>query len=91
MLGFIMTLIVAAIAGYIGDALTKYKMPGGFIEAMIAGLVGSWIGAYIPFFRKLGPVIAGIPIIPTILGAAIFIFVLELFRKGAEEATKQQQ
>jgi len=89
MIGFIITIIVAAVAGYIGDALTKYKMPGGFVGAIIAGLVGSWIGAYIPFFRKLGPVIAGVPIIPTILGAAIFIFALGLFRKGVKEATKQ--
>jgi uncharacterized membrane protein YeaQ/YmgE (transglycosylase-associated protein family) len=84
-LGFVLTLIVAALAGWIGDALVKNRMPGGFWGALIAGLVGSWIGAYIPFFNRLGPVLWGVAIIPTILGAAIFIFVLGLFRGMARQ------
>ncbi|MCR4434228.1 MAG: GlsB/YeaQ/YmgE family stress response membrane protein [Clostridiales bacterium] len=86
MLGFIITIIVAALAGWIGDALVKNDMPGGFWGALLAGLVGSWIGAYIPWFNRLGPTISGVAIIPTILGAAIFIFILGLFRKTAHQA-----
>lgn len=80
MLGFIITLVVAAIAGWIGDALVKNDMPGGFWGALLAGLVGSWIGAYVPLFNTLGPRIDGIVIIPTVIGAAIFVFILGLFK-----------
>jgi len=86
MLGFIITIIVAALAGWLGDLLVRHNMPGGFWGALLAGLVGSWIGAYIPFFNVLGPRIAGINIIPTILGAAVFIFILGLFRGTARQA-----
>lgn len=86
MLGFIFTLIIAAIAGWIGDALVKHDMPGGFWGALVAGLVGSWIGAYIPFFNVLGPRIGGVAIIPTVIGAAIFVFVLGLFRRAVGHA-----
>lgn len=85
MLGFIITLIIAALAGWIGDALVKNDMPGGFWGALLAGLVGSWIGAYIPFFNRLGPVIQGVAIIPTILGAAVFVFILGLFKRTAQQ------
>ena len=85
MLGFLITLIVAALAGWIGDALVRNDMPGGFWGSLLAGLVGSWIGAYIPLFRTLGPIVWGVAIIPTILGAAIFIFILGLFKKTAEQ------
>ena len=87
MLGFLITLVVAALAGWIGDALVRNDMPGGFWGALLAGLVGSWIGAYIPVFNALGPNLWGVAIIPTILGAAIFIFILGLFKKSAQ-ATK---
>ena len=83
MLGFIVTLLVAALAGWIGDALVRNDMPGGFWGALLAGLVGSWIGAYIPFFNTLGPQIWGVSIIPTILGAAVFVFILGLFKRAA--------
>ncbi|MDP4092680.1 MAG: GlsB/YeaQ/YmgE family stress response membrane protein [Bacillota bacterium] len=85
MLGFLLTLVIAAIAGWIGDALVKNDMPGGFWGALLAGLVGSWIGAYIPFFNTLGPRVLGISIIPTILGAAVFIFILGLFKSVARQ------
>lgn len=85
MLGFILTLVIAAIAGWAGDALVKNDMPGGFWGALLAGLVGSWIGAYIPYFNTLGPMFWGIAIIPTIIGSAIFVFVLGLFKKTAKQ------
>ena len=85
MLGFIITLTIAALAGWIGDALMKNDMPGGFWGALLAGLVGSWIGAYIPFFNTLGPVIWGVAIVPTIIGAAIFVFILGLFKTTANQ------
>jgi uncharacterized membrane protein YeaQ/YmgE (transglycosylase-associated protein family) len=85
MLGFIATLVIAVITGWAGDALVKDNMPGGFWGAMLAGLVGAWIGAYAPLFNTLGPKILDIAIVPAVIGAAIFITVLGFFRNTARQ------
>jgi uncharacterized membrane protein YeaQ/YmgE (transglycosylase-associated protein family) len=74
-LGFIILLIVAAVAGACGELLAGTKVPGGWVGSIIAGLVGAWIGGLV---IHVGPVIQGIQIIPAIIGAAIFVFVLRL-------------
>lgn len=78
MLGFLIMLLVAAIVGFIGDALVPGRMPGGWIGAIIAGLVGSAIGGYL--FNALnipsGPVLGGLAIIPSIIGAALVVLLL---------------
>ncbi len=43
-MGFIVSLIVAIIIGWIGSLFVKGSMPGGIIGSMIAGLIGAWIG-----------------------------------------------
>ncbi|MCX7921266.1 MAG: GlsB/YeaQ/YmgE family stress response membrane protein [Clostridia bacterium] len=87
MFGFVITLFVAALAGWIGDALVRNNMPGGFWGALLAGLVGSWIGAYIPVFNTLGPRVLGVALIPTIIGAAVFVFILGLFKSAVKQAS----
>jgi uncharacterized membrane protein YeaQ/YmgE (transglycosylase-associated protein family) len=39
----IVYLMVAAICGYVGQALVRRKMPGGLAGAIIAALVGAWL------------------------------------------------
>jgi len=79
LLGFLILLVVAAIAGACGELIAGAKVPGGWLGSLIAGLVGAWIGGLIVQF---GPVIGGVQIIPAILGAAIFVFLLRLLRGG---------
>lgn len=78
-LGFIILLIVAAIAGACGELIAGAKVPGGWLGSIIAGLVGAWLGGLI---IHLGPVIGGVQIIPAIIGAAIFVFILRLVMSG---------
>ena len=72
-------LLVGAIAGLIGERLVSRGMPGGFLGAIVAGLVGAWLMVDI-----LKVVIApdlslgGIPIISAILGAAIVVLLFSL-------------
>jgi uncharacterized membrane protein YeaQ/YmgE (transglycosylase-associated protein family) len=80
MLSLIISIVIAAIIGAIGDALVKADMPGGIIGSMIVGFVGSWIGHRL--FGTWGPVIGGFAIIPAIIGAAIFVFLLGLIFKS---------
>ncbi|MGF7048338.1 putative membrane protein YeaQ/YmgE (transglycosylase-associated protein family) [Paenibacillus sp. DS2015] len=76
MWGIIISIVMAIIIGFIGDAIVGKNMPGGIIGSMIAGFVGAWIGASL--FGNFGPQIAGFAVVPAILGTAIFIFLLGL-------------
>lgn len=78
MLGFLVMLLVAAIVGFIGDALVPGRMPGGWVGAIIAGLIGSALGGYLFNAMNLpaGPVLGGLAIIPSIIGAAIVVLIL---------------
>jgi uncharacterized membrane protein YeaQ/YmgE (transglycosylase-associated protein family) len=75
LLGFLILLIVAAIVGAIGEMIAGTKIPGGWIGSILAGLVGAWLGGLLLHW---GPVIGGIQIIPAIIGAAIFVFLIRL-------------
>ncbi|KIL39848.1 hypothetical protein SD70_17450 [Gordoniibacillus kamchatkensis] len=79
MLSVIISIVIAIVIGYIGEALVKFSMPAGILGAMIAGFVGSWLGTLL--LGSWGPVIAGFPVVPAIAGAALFVFLLGLIAK----------
>lgn len=80
MLGFLVMLLIAAIVGFVGDALVPGSIPGGWVGAIIAGLVGSAVGGYLcGLFRlPLGPEVGAFAIIPSIVGAAIVVWLYGL-------------
>jgi uncharacterized membrane protein YeaQ/YmgE (transglycosylase-associated protein family) len=83
-LGFILFLIVAAVCAGIGEMLVPGAVPGGFLASAVVGIIGAWIGTAL--FGAVGPSLAGVPLVPAILGSAVFVFVLYLLtraRKGA--------
>ena len=57
-LGFLLLLIVAAIIGWLADLTVPGRLPYGWIGAIIAGLVGAWIGTAL--LGSFGPVVAGL-------------------------------
>jgi len=75
LLGLLILLIVAAVAGACGEMIAGGKVPGGWIGSIIAGFVGAWLGGKLLAF---GPAIAGIQIIPAIIGAALFVLLLRV-------------
>ncbi len=76
-MGWIWTLIVGAIIGAIAGSITKKGDSMGWIANIIAGLVGSMIGQAI--FGNRGPSLAGMALIPSILGAVILVAVVSFF------------
>src|SRR5207253_8316144 len=72
-------LLVGAVAGLIGERLVGRGMPGGFIGAIVAGLVGAWLMVDI-LHIVLAPELslAGIPVLSAILGAAIVVLLFSL-------------
>lgn len=83
MLSWIWVLIVGAIIGLIAGFITGKGGSMGFLANLIAGLVGSTLGQAI--LGSWGPQMAGMAIVPSILGAVILVlvvsFVLGMLRK----------
>lgn len=75
-LGWILFLIVAAICAWIGSAIVPGRVPGGFLTAMVVGVIGAWLGPKL--IGGFGPSLAGVPLLPAILGSALLIFALAL-------------
>jgi len=73
---FLLFLLIAGICAIIADAVVPGRIPGGFLVAIVVGVIGAWLGAAI--FGTIGPSLAGVALIPTILGSAILVFLLSL-------------
>lgn len=79
-LGWILFLIVAAVCAAIAAAVVPGRIPGGFLAAMVIGVIGAWIG--VSLMGKLGPSLAGVSLLPTIVGSAILVFCFALISRS---------
>ncbi|KRN07630.1 hypothetical protein FD15_GL000922 [Liquorilactobacillus sucicola DSM 21376 = JCM 15457] len=70
-------LIVGAIIGALAGAITNKGKSMGWISNIIAGLVGSVVGEAI--LGSWGPQIAGMAIIPSVIGAIILVLIVSFF------------
>lgn len=84
---FIILLVIAAIAGAIGQSLGGYKQ-GGILLAIILGFVGAFLGSWLarllglPFLLQIS--VGGVvyPIIWAILGAALLVALFGVVGRG---------
>ncbi|GEL13999.1 hypothetical protein FC15_GL001809 [Lapidilactobacillus concavus DSM 17758] len=84
MLHFLWVLIVGAVIGVIGQLIVGRDMPFGWIGNIIGGLAGAWIGSSL--FGSWGPTVAGMAIVPAIIGAIIVVFVISLILGSRKKA-----
>ena len=73
----IWSLIVGAIIGVIAGAVTSKGKSMGWIANILAGLVGSAVGQAL--LGSWGPSLAGMALIPSIIGAVIVVAVVSFF------------
>ncbi|MGX6983415.1 GlsB/YeaQ/YmgE family stress response membrane protein [Lactococcus lactis] len=73
----IWSLIVGALIGLIAGAITKKGSSMGWIANILAGLVGSFVGQAL--LGTWGPSLAGMALIPSIVGAVIVVAVVSFF------------
>ncbi|QNQ81638.1 GlsB/YeaQ/YmgE family stress response membrane protein [Lactobacillus sp. PV012] len=74
MLHWIWVLIVGGLIGVIAGAITHKGGSMNWILNIIAGLIGSSVGEWL--LGAWGPQLAGMAIIPSILGAVILVIVV---------------
>ncbi|MCX6021476.1 MAG: GlsB/YeaQ/YmgE family stress response membrane protein [Chloroflexi bacterium] len=79
-LEFLLMLVVAAIVGWVADMVVPGTLPFGWVGAIVAGLVGAWLGTAL--LGGFGPTIGGLAIVPAIIGAIIFAFVVNFVLKA---------
>ena len=73
----IWSIIVGGFIGFIAGGITKKGGAMGIIANIIAGLVGSSVGQAL--FGSWWPNLAGMALVPSILGAVIVIAVVSFF------------
>jgi uncharacterized membrane protein YeaQ/YmgE (transglycosylase-associated protein family) len=81
LLAFGFMLVIAALIGAAADALVPGRLPYGWLGAMAAGLLGAWLGTLL--MGSIPPHIAGLAVLPSIVGAGIVAFAAQfVFKSG---------
>lgn len=73
----IWSLIVGGLIGFVAGGITRKGGAMGIIANIIAGLLGSYVGQAV--FGTWGPDLAGMAIVPSVLGAVIVIAIVSFF------------
>ncbi|GHH98760.1 GlsB/YeaQ/YmgE family stress response membrane protein [Neobacillus kokaensis] len=83
-MGFIWSLIIGGIIGWLAGLILGRDIPGGIIGNIIAGFIGAWLGSLI--LGGWGPVIGGFYIIPALIGAIVLVLIVSFILKSVRRA-----
>lgn len=72
----VLHLAFAGLIGWLADAIVPGKLPFGWLGAVAAGLLGSWLGRII--LGNFGPTILDFSVLPALVGAIILAFIATL-------------
>jgi uncharacterized membrane protein YeaQ/YmgE (transglycosylase-associated protein family) len=87
---FAVYLVVAIVCAGIANVLVPRRIPGKFLGLMLVGILGVWLGdlgfkllhsQYRLDFAFLHWDLLGVPVIPSIIGSAIVLYVVTTFLK----------
>ena len=70
----IWSIIVGGLIGLVAGSLTKKRGSMGIVANVLAGLAGSSVGQF--FLGSWGPSLAGMALIPSVLGAVVVVAVV---------------
>jgi uncharacterized membrane protein YeaQ/YmgE (transglycosylase-associated protein family) len=80
---FIVYLIVAAIVGLVAEFIVGWRLPLGFIGAIIAAIIGIWLMTQVIVITGLPDfVVQGVPLVRALIGAIIFVAIWHLVTYG---------
>jgi uncharacterized membrane protein YeaQ/YmgE (transglycosylase-associated protein family) len=86
-LGFVLLVIIAAVAGAVGQALAGYSL-GGCLVSAVVGFIGAFIGMWLAGALGLPTIFAidiegqSFPIVWSIIGSFIFTLVVGLITRS---------
>jgi uncharacterized membrane protein YeaQ/YmgE (transglycosylase-associated protein family) len=84
LLGLILYLVIAGLVGWLATLIVPARWPLGWIGAIAAGLLGSWLGVWVMgqlgLGGQVGPVVFGVPVIPAFVGALILALIVALLQ-----------
>jgi uncharacterized membrane protein YeaQ/YmgE (transglycosylase-associated protein family) len=73
-------IIIAAVVGVVGELIARRRAPDGIIGAVILGLLAIFIVVGLFQFHIAGePILGGVPIISSIIAAAILVAIWSAF------------
>ena len=87
LVGFLLLLLIAAVAGAIGQALAGYSL-GGLVISIIVGFVGAYIGTWLagqlhlPEFLVVGIDGRSFPLFWAIAGSALLTALMGFISRG---------
>lgn len=87
LLGFLLLLLIAAIAGGIGQSLAGYSL-GGCLVSIFVGFIGAYIGTWLAGKMGLPEIFAisiegkSFPIVWAVIGSLIFTLLIGLIRRA---------
>ncbi len=77
-MNLIISLLICALIGWLAGIIMKSSY--AWWMNILLGIVGGWLGSFIPFVSEIGgPTIGGI--LSGVLGAVIVIFIARLIKK----------
>ena len=78
-LNVIVYLIVAAIVGFVAEALVGWRLPLGFVGAIIAALLGAWLLTKVLVITGIGDItVYGVPLLRALVGAILLVGIWHL-------------
>src|SRR6266581_7580343 len=78
-LNIIIYLLVAAIVGLVAEAIVGWRLPFGFVGAIIAALVGIWLMTQVIIITGIGDIVVyGVPILRALIGAILLVGIWHL-------------
>ncbi|MFJ5622613.1 GlsB/YeaQ/YmgE family stress response membrane protein [Peribacillus loiseleuriae] len=84
-MSFLWSLIIGGIIGWLAGMIIGRDVPFGVVGNIIAGFVGAWLGSLV--LGNWGPVISNFAIIPALIGAIVFVFILSMILRGTRRAS----
>ena len=79
-MGLLLMLLVAGLVGFAAEALAPGpRVSGGWMGAMGAGLIGSWLGT--KMIGHVGPALMGVQLVPALIGAIVLVTIVSLLRR----------
>jgi uncharacterized membrane protein YeaQ/YmgE (transglycosylase-associated protein family) len=86
----IIWLVIAAVIGFLGEAIARRRAPDGIVGAIIIGFLAIFIIVGLLHFHIVGePIVEGVPLISSILVAVVLVvlwsgFAYRGYRRGYE-------